>query len=148
VRQGRRIVSVAVTLTVDVNPDRRGEVLAMASSTSEAGPFWPELLHDRVRRRLSGAKFVISVAHADLKAATTRVVSTTWQRCLVHSQRNGSAHAAKNSRKVVWAFSAAAFARTDLTAAKAQPGHSACQMSTKLTRLALLMDVAEEDVLI
>jgi putative transposase len=63
---------------------------------------------------------VISDAHEGIKAATARVLSTTWQRCRVHFQRNALAHAGKNSRRVVSAFIATAFAQPDHAAAKAQ----------------------------
>ena len=85
VRQGGRIVSVAVTLAVGVNTDGRREVLGMAIGASEAEPFWTEFLRDLVRRGLSGVKLVISDAHEGIKAATARVLSTTWQRCRVTS---------------------------------------------------------------
>lgn len=65
-------------------------------------------------------KLGISDAHEGVKAATARVLSTTWQRCRVHFQRNALAHAGKNSRRVVSAFIAAAVAQPDPAAAKAQ----------------------------
>ncbi|SDI97386.1 Transposase (or an inactivated derivative) [Alloyangia pacifica] len=147
VRQGGRIVSVAVTLAVGVNTDGRREVLGMAIGASEAEPFWTEFLRDLVRRGLSGVKLVISDAHEGIKAATARVLSTTWQRCRVHFQRNALAHAGKNSRRVVSAFIATAFAQPDHAAAKAQWRLVADQMRGKLPKLATLMDTAEEDVL-
>lgn len=45
VRQGGRIVSVAVTLAVGVNTDGRREGLGMAIGAWEAEPFWVELPH-------------------------------------------------------------------------------------------------------
>ncbi len=53
----------------------------------------------------------------------------------------------KNSRRVVSAFIATAFAQPDHTAAKAQWRLVADQMRGKLPKLATLMDTAEEDVL-
>ncbi len=147
VRQGGRIVSVAVTLAVGVNMDGRREVLGMAIGASEAEPFWTEFLRDLVRRGLSGVKLVISDAHEGIKAATARVLSTTWQRCRVHFQRNALAHAGKSSRRVVSAFIATAFAQPDHGAASAQWRRVADQMRSKLPKLATLMDGAEEDVL-
>lgn len=147
VRQGGRIVSVAVTLAVGVNTDGRREVLGMAIGASEAEPFWTEFLRDLVRRGLSGVKLVISDAHEGIKAATARVLSTSWQRCRVHFQRNALAHAGKSSRRVVSAFIATAFAQPDHAAAKAQWRQVADQMRPKLPKLATLMDGAEEDVL-
>ena len=63
VRQGGRIVSVAVTIAVGVNTDGRREVLGMSIGPSEAETFWTEFLRDLVRRGLCGVKLVISDAH-------------------------------------------------------------------------------------
>lgn len=63
-RQGGRIVSVAVTIAVGVNTDGRREGPGMALGTSGVEPFQTEFLRDPVRRGLSGVKLVISDAHA------------------------------------------------------------------------------------
>ena len=89
VRQGGRIVSVAVTLAVGVNTDGRREVLGMAIGASEAEPFWTEFLRDLVRRGLTGVKLVISDAHEGIKAATARRLSAAGLR--VAGQPFGSA---------------------------------------------------------
>jgi putative transposase len=110
VRQNGRVVSVAVIVAVGVNQDGRREVLGMDVGPSEAEPFWTAFLRGLVRRGLKGTKLVISDAHEGIKAAVTRVLNTTWQRCRVHFMRNVLAHAGKNSRKVVSAFIGTAFA--------------------------------------
>lgn len=92
-------------------------------------------------------KLVISDAHEGIKAATARVLSTTWQRCRVHFQRNALAHAGKNSRRVVSAFIATTFAQPDHAAAKTRWRLMAEEMRPKLPKLAALMDTAEEDPL-
>lgn len=140
-------MSVAVTIAVGVNTDGRREVPGMAIGASEAEPFWTEFRRDLVRRGLSGVKLVISDAHEGIKAATARVLSTSWQRCRVHFQRNALAHAGKSSRRVVSAFIATAFAQPDHATAKTQWRLVADQMRPKLPKLATLMDTAEEDVL-
>jgi transposase-like protein len=147
VRRNGRIVSVAATIAVAVNTDGRREVLGLSIGASEAEPFWTDFLRGLVRRGLSGVKLVISDAHEGIKAATARVLSTTWQRCRVHFQRNALAHAGKSSRRVVSAFIATAFAQPDHAAASAQWRLVADQMRPKLPKLAALMDGAEEDVL-
>jgi putative transposase len=147
VRQGGRIVSVAVTIAVGVNTDGRREVLGMAIGPSEAETFWTGFLRDLVRRGLSGVKLVISDAHEGIKASVARVLNTSWQRCRVHFQRNVLAHAGKSSRRVVSAFIATAFAQNDYPSAKTQWRHVADQMRPKLPKLAALMDEGEEDVL-
>jgi transposase-like protein len=46
-------------------------------------------------------KLVISDAHEGLKAAVTRVLRATTQRCRVHFARNALAHAGKSQRRIV-----------------------------------------------
>ena len=95
VRRGGRIVSVAVIIAVGVNSDGRREVLGMEIGTSEAEPIWTEFLRKLTRRGLRGVKLVVSDAHEGLKAAVTKVLSATWQRCRVHFMRNVLAHAGR-----------------------------------------------------
>jgi transposase-like protein len=147
VRQNGRIVSVAVIIAVGVNSDGRREVLGMDIGPSEAEPFWTEFLRKLARRGLRGVKLVISDAHEGLKAAITRVLCATWQRCRVHFMRNALAHAGKSGRRVVSAFMATAFAQNDAEAARQQWRRVADQLRPKLPKLAALMDEAEADVL-
>jgi transposase-like protein len=112
VRQNGRIVSVAVIIAVGVNTDGRREVLGMQIGAPEAETFWTGFLRSLTRRGLRGVKFVISDAHEGLKAAITKILSATWQRCRVHFMRNALAHAGKSGRRVVSAFVATAFAQT------------------------------------
>ncbi|WP_290888495.1 transposase [Hoeflea sp.] len=119
-RRGGRIVSVAVIVAVSVNSDSRRKVLGMEIGTSEAEPIWTELLRKLPRRGLRGVKLVVSDAHEGLKAAVTKVLSATWQRCRVHFMRNVLAHAGKSGRRVVSAFIATAFAQETPEAASTQ----------------------------
>ena len=88
VRRGGRIVSVAVIIAIGVNGDGRREVLGMEVGTSEAEPIWTEFLRKLTRRGLRGVKLVVSDAHEGIKAAVTKVLCATWQRCRVHFMRN------------------------------------------------------------
>ena len=56
----------------------------MTIGNSEAEPFWTEFLRSLARRGLRGVKLVVSDAHEGLKAAITKVLGATWQRCRVH----------------------------------------------------------------
>jgi putative transposase len=120
VRQNGRIVSVATIIAVGVNSDGRREVFGLDIGPSEAETFWVEFLRKLARRGLRGVKLVVSDAHEGLKAAVTRVLNATWQRCRVHFMRNVLAHAGKQGRRVVSAFIATAFAQNDAKAAQAQ----------------------------
>ena len=147
VRQSGRIVSVAVTVAVAVNDRGRREVLGMAIGASEAETFWTEFLRSLARRGLRGVKLAISDDHKGLKAAATRILGATWQRCRVHFMRNLLAHAGRQGRRVVSAFVATAFAQDDAGAASAQWRQIADQLRPKAPKLAALMDEAEHDVL-
>ena len=147
VRQNGRIVSVAVIVAVGVNTDGRREVLGMDIGPSEAEPFWTGFLRKLARRGLRGVKLVISDAHEGLKAAISKILSATWQRCRVHFMRNALAHAGKSGRRVVSAFVATAFAQDDADSAKQQWRRVADQLRPKVPKLAALMDEAEPDVL-
>jgi putative transposase len=171
VRQNGRIVSVAVIIAVGVNSDGRREVLGMEIGASEAETFWTAFLRKLARRglertfivsdkrSLSGVKLVISDSHEGIKAAVSKVLSTTWQRCRVHFMRNVLAHAGKQGRRVISAFIATAFAQNDAKAASQQWRHRerlpfainahlvADQIRPKVPKLATLLDEAETDVL-
>ncbi len=82
-----------------------------------------------------------------LKAAITKVLTASWQRCRVHFMRNALAYAGRSGRRVVSAFMATAFAQDDAEAASAQWRRVADQLRPKVPRLAVLMDEAEADVL-
>ena len=147
VRQAGRIVSVAVTVAVAVNDRGRREVLGMAIGASEAETFWTGFLRGLTRRGLRGVKLVIADDHKGLKAAATRVLGATAQRCRVHFMRNLPAHAGKQGRRVVSAFVATAFAQDDADSAAAQWRLVADQLKPKAPKLAALMDEAQHDVL-
>ena len=146
-RQDGRIVSVAVIIATGVNSDGRREVLGMTIGASEAETFWTDFLRKLTRRGLRGVKLVISDAHEGLKAAITKVLNATWQRCRVHFMRNALAHAGKQGRRVVSAFIGTAFAQDDAEAARAQWRQVADQLRPRVSKLALLMHDAENDVL-
>lgn len=150
VRQNGRIVSVAVIVAVGVNSDGRREVLGMDIGPSEAEPFWTAFLRKLARRGLRGlrgVKLVISDAHEGIKAAVSKLLCASWQRCRVHFMRNALAHAGKSGRRVVSAFIATAFAQETPEAASQQWRAVADQIRPKLPKLATLMDDAEPDVL-
>src|ERR1700692_2374091 len=147
VRQNGRIVSAAAVIAVGVNNDGRREILGLDIGPSEAETFWTEFLRKLRRRGLRGVKLVVSDAHEGIKAAVSKVLTASWQRCRVHFMRNALAHAGKSGRRVVSAFIATAFAQDDATSAKTQWRKGADQLRPNLGKLAAFMDEAETDVL-
>ena len=138
VRRDHHIVSVAVIVAVGVNADGRREVLGMTVGHSEAEPFWTEFLRSLTRRGLRGVKLVVSGAHEGLKAAITKTLGATWQRCRVHFMRNAiakrshgvmpakltGAYAGKTQRRIVSTWVGTAFAQDDAAAAASSGARS------------------------
>jgi transposase-like protein len=147
VRREHHIVSVAVIVAVGVNTDGRREVLGMTIGHSEAEPFWVDFLRGLARRGLRGVKLVVSDAHEGLKAAITKILCASWQRCRVHFMRNAMAHAGKTQRRIVSAWVGTAFAQDDAAAARKQWRHVADELRPRVPKLAALLDEAEADVL-
>jgi putative transposase len=140
-------VSVAVIVAVGVNTEGQREVLGLKVGASEAEPFWTEFLRSLNRRGLRGVKLVISDSHEGIKAATSKVLKATWQRCRVHFMRNALAHAGKTQRRMVSAAIGTVFVQDSADAARAQWRSVADQLRGKFPKLGALMDEAEEDVL-
>jgi putative transposase len=147
VREGGRIISVAVIIAVAVNTDGRREVLGLAVGPSEAEPFWTAFLRSLMRRGLRGVKLVVSDAHEGLKAAAAKVLSATWQRCRIHVLRNLLAHVGPSQRAMVAAAIRTVFAQENQDAARAQWRQVADGLRERFDRLAKAMDEAEDDVL-
>lgn len=147
VRQAERIVSVAVIVAVDVNGDGRREVLGIDIGPPETETFWAAFLRKPARRSLRGVKLVVSESHEGIKAAVSKVLTATWQRCRVHFMRNALAHTGRSGRRVVSAFIATAFAQDDAAAASQQWCRVTDQLRPTVPKLAALMDKAETDVL-
>jgi transposase-like protein len=147
VRRDHRIVSAAVIVAVAMNTDGRREVLGITTGDREAEPFWTEFLRRLHHRGLRGVKLVVSDAHDGLKAAITKVLNATWQRCRFHFMRNAMAHACKTQRRIVAAWIGTAFAEADPDAGRAQWRRVADQARPRVPKLAALMDDAEADVL-
>ena len=147
VRQGGRIVSIAAIIAVAVNMDGRREIIGLGTGPSEAETFWTEFLRGLKARGLDGIKLVISDAHTGLKAAISRVLDATWQRCRVHWMRNALAHVPKGQHTVVAAAIRQAFGQPDRAQAGETWRHVADQVRGRWPKLATFMEEAEHDVL-
>jgi hypothetical protein len=91
-------------------------------------------------------KLAISDAHKGLKAAITRVVGATWQRCRVHFMRNALAHVPKGQTIVVAAAIRQVFLQLDPGLGLQSWRHVADQLRPRWSKLDAHMDGAEADV--
>ena len=147
VREAGRIVSVAVIIAVAVNTQGMREVLGMAVGASEAETFWTSFLRSLMRRGLRGVKLVIADAHEGLKAAVSKVLKASAQRCRVHFMRNALAHVPKGQRQMVAALIRTVFAQEGEADARRQWRAVADQLRERFPKIGTLMDEAEADVL-
>lgn len=147
VRRSGRIVSVATIVAVAVNTDGRREVLGIAIQPSEAEVFWDEFLRSLADRGLRGAKLIIADEHKGLKAAAAKVLGATVQRCRVHFMRNALACVGKKDRPIVTAALRTAFDQETLAASKAHWAKLIEAFQPRHSKLAELMERAEDDVL-
>lgn len=146
-REGGRIVSVAAIIAVAANTEGKREIIGLHIGPSEAEIFWRDFLKSLKTRGLKGVKLVISDAHEGLKAAITRVMGATWQRCRVHWMRNALAYVTKGQNSMAAAALRQAFLQPDAEDAHKTFRHVADQMRDRWPKLAAFMDASEHDVL-
>ena len=148
-RQDGRVGSVAVVIAVGVKAETgEREVLGMDVGPSEDGAFWTSFLRSLVTRGLCGVRLVTSDAHRGLKSAVEAVlVGASWQRCRVHFMRNALSLVPKAAQQMVGATIRTVFAQPDAASAREQWRRVSDGFRCRFTRLACLMEEAEEDVL-
>lgn len=146
-RQGGRIVAVAAIIAVAANTEGRREIVGLHIGPSEAEVFWSDFLKKLRARGLHGVKLVISDAHEGLKAAISRVMNATWQRCRVHWMRNAFAHVHKSQQSIVITALRQIFAQEDAETARRMFRQIADQFRDRWRKLAEFMDASEHDVL-
>ena len=102
VREGGRVVNVAVVVATAVNREGKREVLGLDAGASEDGAFWLSFLRSLVARGLSGVQLVTSDAHLGLKDAIAAVFSgASWQRCRTHFMTNLLSKVPKSAQPMV-----------------------------------------------
>jgi transposase-like protein len=147
VRQGGRIVNVAVIIATGANTEGRREVLGLAVGPSEAEPFWKAFLRSLADRGLRGVELIVADDHKGLRAAAKKVLHASLQRCRVHFMRNCLGSVPSGQRSMVAAMLRTIFAQDTQEAAHEQWRKVADGLRKRFPKLAELMDAAEHDVL-
>src|SRR5919204_6845995 len=148
VREGGRVVSMAVVIAVGVNAEGQREILGLDVGPSEDGAFWLAFLRSLVTRGLSGVQLVTSDAHEGLKGAIAAVLQgASWQRCRTHFMRNALALVPKGAQQMVAATIRTVFVQPDAASARETWRKVADGFRSRWPKLAQLLDQAEPDVL-
>jgi putative transposase len=148
VREGGRVVNVAVVVATGVNNEGRRESLGFDVITTEDGAGWTAFLRSLVARGLSGVSLVVSDDHKGLKAAIEAVVpGASWQRCRVHFGRNLMTRVPRSSQGMVATLVRTIFEQPDHDSVWAQHARVVDQLSGRFDDAAAMLADAAEDLL-
>ncbi|HET7303222.1 MAG TPA: IS256 family transposase [Segeticoccus sp.] len=148
VREGGRVVKVAVMVATGVNAEGYREVLGIYCATSESGAGWLAFFRDLTARGLSGVGLVTSDAHAGLvEAIGATLPGTSWQRCRTHYAANLMAATPKSSWPWVKALLHSVYDQPDADAVHAQFDRILEALVDKLPAAAAHLENARADIL-
>jgi transposase-like protein len=148
VREGGRIINVAVVIAVGVNRDGHREILGLDVITTEDGAGWLAFLRGLVARGLSGTSLVISDAHPGLvDAIASTLVGSAWQRCRTHYMRNLLTRVPKSAQSMVATLVRTIFEQPDAASVWAQHARVVEQLAERFPDAATHLAEAAPDVL-
>ena len=148
VREGGRIVNVAVVVATGVNAAGQREIVGVDVITTEDGAGWTAFLRSLVARGLSGVQLVISDDHRGLRGAVEAVlVGAAWQRCRVHFLRNLLTRVPRSAQAMVATLVRTIFEQPDATQVWAQHARVVEQLAERFGEAARLLVDAGPDIL-
>ncbi len=147
VREGGRVVKVAVMVATGVNNEGYREVLGLQVASVEDGAGWLAFWRDLVARGLNGVKLVTSDAHAGLVAAIGATTGATWQRCRTHYAANLMTITPKSSWPWVKTLLHTIYDQASAAEVHAQFDRVLDALQAKLPAVAAHLDDARADIL-
>jgi putative transposase len=148
VREGGRVINVAVLVATGVNADGHREILGIQVTTGETGAGWLTFFRDLVARGLSGVALVTSDAHAGLvEAIAATLPGASWQRCRTHYAANLMSVTPKSSWPWVKALLHSVYDQPDADTVHAQFDRMLDALADKLPAVAEHLEAAREQIL-
>jgi len=147
VREGGRVVKVAVLVATGVNADGYREILGLQVASVEDGAGWLAFFRDLAARGLTGVKLVTSDAHQGLVAAAGATLGGAWQRCRTHYAANLMAVTPKSSWPWVKTLLQTVFDQPDKESVHAQFDRVLDALEHKLPRSFEHLEAAREEIL-
>ena len=148
VREGGRVVNIAVMVATGVNADGHREILGIDVSTAEDGAGWLTFFRDLTARGLTGVKLVTSDAHSGLVAAIGATLpGASWQRCRTHYAANLMSTCPKSSWPWVKTMLHSVYDQPDTDAVNAQFDRLLDAVADKLPAVADHLEAARADAL-
>jgi putative transposase len=148
VREGGRVVKVAVMVATGVNAEGYREILGVQTATAESGAGWLGFFRDLVARGLAGVRLVTSDAHAGLvEAIGATLPGASWQRCRTHYAANLMAATPKASWPAVKAMLHSVYDQPDAASVQAQFDKLLDTTQAQLPAVHAHLDEARADIL-
>ena len=148
VREGGRVINVAVLVATGVNADGHREILGVQVNSGETAAGWLAFFRDLVARGLSGVALVTSDAHPGLvEAIAATLPGAAWQRCRTHNSANLMSVTPKSSWPWVKALLHSVYDQPDAEAVHAQFDRMLDALADKLPVVAEHLEAAREQIL-
>ena len=147
VRDQGHVRSKALVIAYAVHETGRREVIGLDLGEVESEAFWTEFLRQLRRRGLEGVRLCVSDQHEGLRSAIARVLACPWQRCTVHFVRNMHQHCRPAQRGLVSAALREVFNADDRSQARERVGEVIARLRGPASKVAALLEQAEEDLL-
>src|SRR6478735_4875081 len=148
VREGGRVVKVAVMVATGINADGYREVLGIHCATTESAAGWLSFFRDMTARGLKDVALVTSDAHAGLvEAIGATLPDASWQRCRTHYAANLMSVTPKSQWGWVRALLHSVYDQPDAESVNAQFDRVLEGLYEKLPQVAEHLELARADIL-
>ncbi len=148
VREGGRVVKVAVMVATGVSAEGYREILGIHTATTESAAGWLAFFRDLTARGLTGVGLVTSDAHAGLvEAIGATLPGASWQRCRTHYAANLMAATPKSSWPWVKTLLHSVYDQPDADAVEAQFDRVLQTLTEKFPEVAGHLEAARPDIL-